>query len=189
MMRTILFAVSLVWLGACSSDVETTDTADEINCAVDADCSSVVGGGVCGPTTHTCHPINRCASSIDCTLPDVCVRSSVFGALCAQPNTAPAPQPVASCHLNADCPSWQLCGPDSRCHARYCATNDQCPTGETCHPICPTDPLSTPTPSTASLGGICQPSGVLIEQCPIQQDPLPPDAGTSVPPPPPTSHN
>ena len=181
-MRTILFAVSMIWIAGCSTTEDNTGSAtDEINCASDLDCANALGGGVCGPTTHTCRPLNRCESNVDCTLPEICVRTSLIGAVCARPNTAPQPTPAALCTASNQCPSWQVCGPDATCHARYCGPNGGCPTGEICHPICPTDPLPSPTASTLPPYGICQPEGGLIEQCPIQTDPPPPDGGVPTP--------
>ena len=183
-MRTILAAISFTFLAfGCAADDNTTDQAlGDINCTSDAICATSYGGGVC--REHLCRATNVCATAADCDAPQICVRSSVFhSGLCAEPNTAPSPQPAASCSTTAAnaalvCPSWEQCGTDALCHTRFCITDAQCPSGDTCHKLCgPLPRASSSGPVQDPVGGICEPGYIESQVCP-PGDPTSPTPGS-----------
>lgn len=173
-MNKFLLALSFALFAGCASEPpQIQNQVADINCSTDLDCATSVGGGTC--VLHHCRASNVCATTADCGPNAICATTSVLGNLCTPGGTVPTPQPASTCRLNShDCPSWEVCGSDLRCHTRKCLTDAQCGVGESCHPLCAVD-STIPAPSTA-LPGICEPAGVEIQQCPPpppQQDPLP----------------
>ena len=156
-MRNILAACSFALLAACAGNAATDSTSGDIACQTDTQCATTAGGGTCAD--HVCRADNECTSDADCPSAERCVRSSVFGhGLCTPPDHVPEPDPIATCATAAECPVSSACGIDRHCHQRFCITDAQCPTGEACHPLCGL--------TSAAVGGVCEPGGVPIQQCP-----------------------
>jgi hypothetical protein len=176
-MRTILVAISFSFFVGCAADTTATDEAlGEINCSSDAICAASYGGGVC--REGLCRATNVCATTADCDAPQICVRSSVFhSGLCATPNTAPSPEPAATCNSTAAnafvCPPFEACGPLGQCHTRYCITDAQCPVGDQCHKLCGPQPQASSGPVQDPVGGICEPGNIQIV-CPPDGTPTTP---------------